>query len=329
MAITSFPFQDIAGDRLYSDVEFAKFYAQLFQNGVIATIGSGLQVKQAATPGMSIIVNAGACVINGRQMINDADHSIVIAAAGSVSDRYDSIVAQLNMPNRIVTIAYKEGSTAVQRDANIYELQLATIKVAKNVGIITAADITDKRGDATVCGYSTPYEKVNLTDIEAQFNALWTAAYNAASAQMDTDSGTLQTLLTNQEALFNAWFADLQDTLTTNVEANLQAQIDALDAGTLLATITHNLNEYPHVRALAWDYGIGLIGLGNEAAGLFGGSNVMTVPCSVEYLNKQGLKVSIPVGYAMITPVITQLNAREWLLTSGTKSLQITLMEVN
>ena len=262
-------------------------------------------------------------------MINDADYSVVISAAGSVSDRYDSVVAQLNLPNRVVTIAYKEGSTSVQRDANIYELQLATIKVAKNVSVITAADITDKRANTTVCGYSTPYEKVNLTDIEAQFSALWTAAYDTASAQMDTDTATLQTMLTSQQSLFNAWFTDLQDTLTTNVEANLQAQIDALDAGTLLATLTHDLNQYPHVRALAWDYGIGLIGLGNEAAGLFGGSNVMTVPCSVEYLNKQGLKVSIPVGYAMITPVITQLNAREWLLTSGTKSLQITLMEVN
>lgn len=328
MAITSFPFQDIAGDRLYSDVEFAKYYAQLFQNGVIATIGNGLQVKQAATPGMSVLVSAGACVINGRQMINDADHSIVIAAAGSVSDRYDSVVAQLNIPNRVVTIAYKEGSTAVQRDANIYELQLATIKVAKNVGIITAADITDKRGNAAVCGYSTPYEKVNLTDIEAQFNALWTAAYDVASDQMDIDVATLQTMLTTQQSLFNAWFADLQDTLTTNVEANLQAQIDALDASTLLTTITHNLNEYPHVRALAWDYGLGLTGLGNEPAGLFGGSNVVTVPCTVEYTSKQALKVSIPVGYAMLTPTVTQLNSREWLLTSGTKSLQITLMEV-
>ena len=328
MAITSFPFQDIAGDRLYSDVEFAKYYAQLFQNGVIATIGNGLQVKQAATPGMSVLVSAGACVINGRQMINDADHSVVISAAGSVSDRYDSVVAQLNLPNRVVTIAYKEGSTAVQRDANIYELQLATIKVTKNVGIITAADITDKRGNAAVCGYSTPYEKVDLTNIEAQFNALWTAAYEATSSQMDTDAATLQTMLTSQQSLFNAWFADLQDTLATNVEANLQVQIDALDASTLLATLTHNLNQYPHVRALAWDYGLGLTGLGNEPAGLFGGSNVVTVPCTVEYTSKQALKVSIPVGYAMLTPTVVKTNDHEWLLTSGTKSLQITLMEV-
>ena len=328
MAITSFPFQDIAGDRLYSDVEFAKYYAQLFQNGVIATIGNGLQVKQAATPGMSVLVSAGACVINGRQMINDADHSIVIAAAGSVSDRYDSVVAQLNMPNRVVTIAYKEGSTAVQRDANIYELQLATIKVAKNVGVITAADITDKRGTAAVCGYSTPYEALSLESLQDQYETMLSAAFTAVQTEMNADASTLQTLLTNQEALFTAWFTDLQDTLTTNVEANLQAQIDALDAGTLLATITHDLNQYPHVRALAWDYGLGLTGLGNEPVGLFGGSNVVTVPCTVEYTSKQALKVSIPVGYAMVTPTVVKINDHEWLITAGTKSLQINLMEV-
>ena len=82
------------------------------------------------------------------------------------------------------------------------------------------------------------------------------------------------------------------------------------------------------MRALAWDYGLGLTGLGNEPAGLFGGSNVVTVPCSVEYTSKQALKVSISVGYAMVTPTIVQTNAREWLLTSGTKSLQINMMEV-
>ena len=328
MAITSFPFQDIAGDRLYSDVEFAKFYAQLFQNGVIATIGSGLQVKQAATPGMSVLVSAGACVINGRQMINDADHSIVIAAAGSASDRYDSVVAQLNMPNRLVTIVYKQDSTAVQRDANIYELQLATIKVAKNVSVITAADITDKRANTTVCGYSTPYEALNLESLQDQYETMLSAAFTAVQTEMNADASTLQTLLTNQEALFTAWFTDLQDTLTTNVEANLQAQIDALDAGTLLATITHDLNQYPHVRALAWDYGLGLTGLGNEPAGLFGGSNVVTVPCAVEYTSRQALKISIPVGYAMVTPTVAKINNHEWLITAGTKSLQINLMEV-
>jgi len=278
---------------------------------------------------MNVTISAGAAIINGYQYSNTANVTVAISVASATIDRVDGIFLQLDLPSRLVEIVYKEGSTAVQRDANIYELQLATIKVAKNVSVITAADITDKRANTTVCGYSTPYEALNLESLQDQYETMLSAAFTAVQTEMNADASTLQTLLTNQEALFTAWFADLQDTLTTNVEANLQAQIDALDAGTLLATITHDLNQYPHVRALAWDYGIGLIGLGNEAAGLFGGSNVMTVPCSVEYLNKQGLKVSIPVGYAMITPVITQLNAREWLLTSGTKSLQITLMEVN
>ena len=153
-------------------------------------------------------------------------------------------------------------------------------------------------------------------------------AFTTVQTSMNADATTLETLLTNQQTTFNTWFAGLQDTLTTNVEANLQGQIDLLDADTLLTTITHNLNEYPHVRALSWTHGIGLTGLGNEPLGLFGGSNVKTVPCSVEYLNKQSLKVNVSVGKTMVTPTVTQLNTREWLLTEGTNSMQITLMEV-
>ena len=116
--------------------------------------------------------------------------------------------------------------------------------------------------------------------------------------------------------------------MTTNVEANLQGHINLLDSETLLTTITRNLNQYPHVRVLAWDYGLGLYGLGDEPVGLFGGSNVVSVPCSVEYLNKQGLKVNVPIGYSLVTPAVTKISEYEYLLTSGTESLQITLMEV-
>jgi len=329
LAISSFPFQSITNDRQYSDLDFANYFAQFFKNGVAVGVGTGLQVKATNPVSMSVLVGTGGALVNGRQLTNNSDHSITLTAASTTVTRVDSIVVQMNLPLRQVSLVYKEGVTTVQRDANIYELQLATITVPQNAATITSANITDNRANTTVCGYSTPFTEVNLQSLQDQYQAMLDEAFTTVQTGMNADATTLETLLTNQQALFDTWFAGLQDTLTTNVEANLQARIDALDAGTLLATITHNLNQYPHVRALAWDYGIGLIGLGNEAAGLFGGSNVMTVPCSVEYLNKQGLKVSIPVGYAMVTPVITQLNAREWLLTSGTKSLQITLMEVN
>ena len=102
-----------------------------------------------------------------------------------------------------------------------------------------------------------------------------------------------------------------------------------MDADTPLTTITHNLNQYPHVRVLSWDYGLGLYGLGDEPVGMFGGSNVVSVPCSIEYLNKQGLKVNVPVDYSLVTPTVTKISDYEYLLTSGTKSIQINLMEVN
>ena len=328
MAQWSFPFVSVAGDRKYQPSDWVRYYANLFRNGILPQVGTGLQVKAMDPASMNVTVSAGAAIINGYQYSNTKNYTQAIAVASATVDRVDGIFLQLDLPSRLVEIIYKEGNTTVVRDANIHELLLARVTVAKNSVVVTNASIMDKRADTSVCGYSTPFATLNLSSLQDQYETMLSEAFTAVQTEMTTDASTLQTLLMNQEALFAAWFADLQDTLATNVEANLQAQIDALDASTLLTAITHNLNEYPHVRALAWDYGIGLIGLGNEAAGLFGGTNVVTVTCSVEYLNRQGLKVSIPVGYAMLTPTVTQLNNREWLLTSGTKSLQITLMEV-
>lgn len=328
MAQWSFPFVSVAGDRKYQPSDWVQFYANIFRNGVLPQIGTGLQVKATDPASMNVTISTGAAIINGYQYSNTENYTQAIAVASATVDRVDGIFLQLDLPSRLVETIYKEGNITPQRDANIHELLLATITVAKNSVVVTNASITDKRANTSVCGYSTPFETLNLSSLQDQYGTMLSEAFAAVQTDMNADAATLQTLLTNQEALFTTWFQGLQDTLTTNAEANLQAQIDALDADTLLATVTHNLNQYPHVRALAWDYGIGLTGLGNEPAGLFGGSNVKTVPCSTEYTSKQALKVSIPIGYAMVTPMITQLNAREWLLTSGTKSLQITLMEV-
>ena len=268
-------------------MDFANYFAQFFKNGVAVGVGSGLQVKPSTPVGMTILVGTGGALVNGRQLINTTDYSLTLTAASTTAARVDSIVVQLNMPLRQVSIVYKEGTVAVQRDSNIYELQLATITVPQNTSTIDASHITDKRANTTVCGYSTPFTGVNLQSLQDQDQAMLDEAFTTVQTSMNADATTLETMLTNQQTTFNTWFAGLQDTLTTNVEANLQAQIDLLDADTLLTTITHNLNSYPHVRALSWTYGIGLTGLGDEPLGLFGGSNVKTVPCSVEYLNKQ------------------------------------------
>ena len=328
MAQWSFPFVSVGGDRAYQPSDWVQFYANIFRNGVLAQIGTGLQVKAADPNSMNVTVSPGAAIINGYQYTNTANVTVALSVASATVDRVDGIFLQLDLPSRLIEIVYKEGNVTPQRDTNIHELLLATVRVAKNSVVVTNASIADKRADTSACGYSTAFDTLSLSSLQDQYETMLSEAFTDIQTEMNTDAGTLQTLLTNQEALFNAWFADLQDTLTTNVEANLQAQIDALDAGTLLATLTHNLNQYPHVRALAWDYGIGLTGLGDEPVGLFGGSNVVTVPCAVEYTSKQALKVSIPVGYAMVTPTITKVNDHEWLVTSGTKSLQINLMEV-
>ena len=162
MAITSFPFQSITNDRQYSDLDFANYFAQFLKNGVAVGVGTGLQVKPSTPVGMTVLVGTGGALVNGRQLMNNSNYSITLTAASTTTARVDSVVVQLNLPLRQVSLVYKEGVTTVQRDANIYELQLATITVPQNAATITAANITDKRADTTVCGYSTPFTEVNL-----------------------------------------------------------------------------------------------------------------------------------------------------------------------
>lgn len=328
MTLKSFPFQDVAGDRLYSDAEFADFYAKLFKDGVILTVGTGLQVKADNPVSMNVTVSSGAAIIKGRQLVNDANYEITLAAASSTVDRTDSIVVQLNLPLREILVVYKQGTVSVQRDENIYELQLATILVPKNASTITAAMITDKRSNTTVCGYSSPFETVNVTSLQDQYESMLSDAFTDIQTAMAADGDTLSAYITSKQTSFDTWFAALQDTLAANVEANLQLQIDNLKSDSTLVTITHDLNEYPDARVLAWDYGIGLTGLGDEPEGLFGGSNVVTVPCSVEYQNRQSLIIKLPIGFDMATPTVTAINSREYLLVEGYKSIQINLMEV-
>jgi uncharacterized protein (DUF427 family) len=197
-----FPFDDVNGDRLYSSEDFREYYATLFKNGVFTNVGSGLQITESASLGMRVHVNTGAMAINGGLYQNTEESELIIPVASSLQDRTDSIVIQMDLDNRLIQLLYKQADTTVTRTDSIYEMQLCTILVAKNASNITNADITDKRSDDTVCGYSSPFEQVTgIGDIEAQWNSK-----------------------------IQAWYDNLVDQLTEDQAINLQQQITALQS---------------------------------------------------------------------------------------------------
>ncbi|PGS81625.1 hypothetical protein COC69_05705 [Bacillus cereus] len=200
----SFPFSSLNGDRQYTDNDFVRFYSQLFSNGIVMTVGSGLQIKQSTAGGMRVNFGDGAMIINGRQYAHWAAEDIAVPVASSTQDRTDSIVIQLDLSKRTLVYVYKSNDVSVVRTDTVYEMQLAKIAVAKNVTQITNSNIQDMRANTTVCGYSSPYQKVDVGNLMTQYESQIIAWFNTMKAQLSSDAAIN---LQNQINTINSWVA--------------------------------------------------------------------------------------------------------------------------
>lgn len=328
MAQWAFPFQDVGGDRTYSDADFAYFFENLFTNGVFMTVGNVLQVKAMRTPSMRVAIQTGAANINGRQFMNTAEEFLDVEISSKTQTRNDLVVLQLDLQNRLIQFVYKANSSEVVRTEHIWELQLATVRVPQNASVITPAMITDTRSNHNVCGYASPFEKVDVSGLEEQYREMLQGIYDKAQLDADANKHDQEETIRNNQSFFQEWFSKLQTNLSGDVAANLQTQLDKLKANQVMdATITHKMGGYPIVHAIAWEYGLGLVGLGEEQEGLFGGTNVKTIPVDVEYLNDSEIKLMFTDEFVLKYPVITDKGNGVYLIVDGHTSIGITLQQ--
>ena len=326
MAVWTFPWQDVGGDRTYSDADFAQFYSNLFTDGVFFNYGNKLQVTQSPTNSMNVIVKSGGATIRGRQFLNTADFMLTVPVASNTQDRTDAVVLQMSTENRAISIVYKKDSEAIVNSDTIRELMLAKVRVKKGASVITNADITDMRADETLGGYSSPFVDVPVSGLEQQYTAMLAGVFAQAQANTEANNNAQQDALQNMRSTFQTWFDGLQTDLEGDVAAGLQNQINNLsgtnDTGIVF---NHDFGGYPVVKAWTWEYGLGLVGLGDEPDGLFGGSNVRTVNCEVEYLNMSSLKVLLPDNAMLLDPEVTEQGDGRYLLTEGHRSVGIVI----
>lgn len=328
MAQWSFPFADNSGDRVYGDVDFALFYDNLFADGVIATVGNGLRVEQPYGGGMNIVVKSGAAILGGRQYYNTEDLAVSVPIASTVQDRTDSVVVRLDLGSRAITLAYKQGDTTVQQDEVVYELQLATVNVGKNTVNIFNANVTDKRADESVCGYSSPYDKVSVSGLEQQYSSLLQQSFDDFINGANDNQTDLEQLLTDQQTTFQTWFSGLQNQLDDNQAGNLQSQLDSLKPTEQTFTLVHNFGYYPGVQVLFWRYGLGSVPLESQPVGIsWDGESPRTIPFQIEHVGRNELNIKVPLQNKMSNPVITETNEHEYLLIEGINSMQIKIEE--
>ncbi len=160
-------------DRVYKAEVFARFFSSFIGNGVFPNPATNLNVV-GLNNNMTITVKEGKAWINGYFYENTDDLILDISNADGVLNRIDRIVARLDFFNREIRTYVKKGSfatnpiaPAIQRDADIYELAIADIRVN-----ITQANITDLRLNKELCGIVTgTIEEIDTTTLYNQLQA--------------------------------------------------------------------------------------------------------------------------------------------------------------
>ena len=84
-------------DRAYTSADWAKYFENIFRNGVMMSVGEALRVTAADSVGMRIVVKAGSASLKGYQYINTSAFAVPIEVASSTQDRTDSIVVRHDM----------------------------------------------------------------------------------------------------------------------------------------------------------------------------------------------------------------------------------------
>ena len=165
MAIRFLPFDSTDGDRVITSADFAELFSSVADDGYVMGEGGSLAVSESSPPAMTVNVATGAAWVQGRYLqVYNTPETLVIPAADATNPRIDRIVVRRDLGARTVSLAVKVGTPspatnvappALQRDATIWEISLAQVRVNAGVVLVNNANITDERGNEDVCGIST------------------------------------------------------------------------------------------------------------------------------------------------------------------------------
>lgn len=212
----AFPFQsnytgdDEHGNPLYDRAVDAEFFRSMwrlfFTDGVFANPSTNFQVL--ANTGMNIKVKSGTCFVKGVTGMEITDTDLTIEKAEELKNRTDIIVLRVDFTqNRSLSIEVKKGSEELRRDADVWELKIASINVRKNTQSILQEDITDTRLDSNVCGVVTSViNQVDTTTVFSQYMDYW----NRKKAENETK---WQEQMEAQEQKFESMYIDKKNTI--------------------------------------------------------------------------------------------------------------------
>lgn len=181
-------------DRTYLAEDIASYFASFVGSGVYASSADNLKV--VPSDAMTVAVKAGKGWIKGYYYENDSDLAFLLDNADGAKGRIDSVVLRLDLTNRYLRVFVKKGALATNpvaptltRNADVYELQLATISVPAGATAIAEAQITDTRFNSAVCGVvAGVIEQIDATNLFSQYDDAFNTWFEGAKGILNSDT---------------------------------------------------------------------------------------------------------------------------------------------
>lgn len=273
-------------DRSYLAEDFAGYFSSFIVNGVFKELGDKLEV--VVNSGMSIKVKSGVAWVNGYRYENDNDLTFTLENADGTLSRIDSIVVRLDITNREIKIHVKKGSLslsptipAITRNNDIYELQLATVRVSANTAVLTQSMITDKRADKNVCG--------------------WVTAVGSQQTSLD-EIQSLQQMVSS-----------LQNTISTMNSAMKWSSWKSCGKNGCGITLKYRYNEASKLVELNWDGSLTNTIIGNSMGFMWDGFPIDKAPKINLFIPVQTQSTDLTLRFY---PKTNDMTANHWTLTS-------------
>ena len=247
-------FYNSQSDRYYNADGLSDYMSPFFKEGVF---NGSLQVTANNDMTVTVAVGYAWVGITGASVKRlkhfTAVQTFPVETASGTLNRIDTVVIRRNDTDRDITMQIVKGSlsteptaTAPTRSGSIYDLVIADISIPAGTVKITQDMITDKRADASVCGWVVSnVDEIDFSEITAQFDQFFSNyegkvkdRYNAfcdyialLQQQGDQSLADLKSHFsayeTQAETDFNTWFDKMKGQLSTDAAGNLQNEVDS------------------------------------------------------------------------------------------------------
>lgn len=214
MSFASGFFNSVDHDRLYDATDISRLFDGLIRDGIFASIGDCLVVKQSNQ--MNVTVGTGRAWFNHTWSYNDALYPVTIPPSEILMDRIDAIVLEINSvesvrANSIKLIKGTPASTptkpALTNTKEFHQYPLAYVKVGKEVTSIRQADIENCVG-TSACPFVTGIlEVISIEQLIPQ----WRDILNRF---VEENTANFNTWMNGEKQDYQAWLTAAKKEIT-------------------------------------------------------------------------------------------------------------------